>query len=206
MTITKILMLVACISHLATMECDRLITYTPNGRFGFPALKDNEQLSKLFDGTPLKRAMISMVLGVYSLAVSFFGYLALVELLREYSVVYAVLMLIGAVLFFLPGVAHHVFFGAIEWFYIRSGRTEESRKMIMEFFRKTSSTMYVCYFGLLLFSVSLFIPVVSGITPLPQWACVFNILPLFIVLAPIRIVGTGNLASALMFLGLFIFI
>ena len=113
MTITKIFMLVACISHLATMECDRLITYTPNGRFGFPALKDNEQLSKLFDGTPLKRAMISMVLGVYSLAVSFFGYLALVEWLREYSVVYAVLMLIGAVLFFLPGVAHHVFLSLI---------------------------------------------------------------------------------------------
>ena len=84
------------------------------------------------------------------------------------------------------------------------GKTEEARQTIVEFFGKTSSTMYVCYVGLLIFAVTLFVAVVSGTTSLPAWACVFNALPLFLVLAPFRIVGTGNLVNATVFLALFI--
>lgn len=80
------------------------------------------------------------------------------------------LMLAGCVLFFLPGVAHHVFCGAVEWFYLRLGRTEEAREVIVDFFKGTSATMFLCYLGLLLFAVSLFVPVVSGATELPRWA------------------------------------
>ncbi len=54
----------------------------------------------------------------------------------------------------------------------------------------------------LLFGVALFVPVVSGWTPLPRWACVFNILPLMLVLMPTRVGGSGNWAGAIMFLGL----
>ena len=50
--------------------------------------------------------------------------------------------------------------------------------------------------------MSLFVPVVSGWTPLPRWACVFNILPLMLVLMPTRAGGSGNWAGAIMFLGL----
>ena len=52
------------------------------------------------------------------------------------------------------------------------------------------------------FRRSLFVPVVSGWTPLPRWACVFNILPLMLVLMPTRVGGSGNWAGAIMFLGL----
>ena len=41
-------------------------------------------------------------------------------------------------------------------------------------------------------------------TPLPVWACVFNLLPLFLVQAPFNIPGAGNIAGAVMYLGLFI--
>jgi len=41
-------------------------------------------------------------------------------------------------------------------------------------------------------------------TPLPAWACVFNLLPLFLVQAPFNIPGAGNIAGAVMYLGLFI--
>ena len=66
--------------------------------------------------------------------------------------------------------------------------------------------MYVCYTGLLVFAVTFFIAVVTGVTDLPRWACIFNTLPLFLVLTPFKLVGTGNIANALMYLGLFIFI
>ena len=46
--------------------------------------------------------------------------------------------------------------------------------------------------------------VVAGLTPLPAWAGVFNLLPLFLVQAPFNIPGAGNIAGAAMYLGLFI--
>lgn len=59
-------------------------------------------------------------------------------------------------------------------------------------------------FLFLAFAVTLFVAVVSGATGLLLWACVFNAIPVFIALFPFRIVGSFNLASAGMFLGLFI--
>ena len=111
-------------------------------------------------------------------------------------------MLIGTVMVLTFGVAHHVFCGMPEWLYVKMSRTEEARHLITEFFKKTSVTLIVCYLGFLIFGVSLFVPVVSGWTPLPRWACVFNILPLMLALMPTRVGGSGNWAGAIMFLGL----
>ena len=111
-------------------------------------------------------------------------------------------MLISTVMVLTFGVAHHVFCGMPEWLYVKMGRTEEARQLITEFFKKTSVTLIVCYLGFLIFGVSLFVSVVSGWTPLPRWACVFNILPLMLVLMPTRVGGSGNWAGAIMFLGL----
>jgi hypothetical protein len=49
-----------------------------------------------------------------------------------------------------------------------------------------------------------FVPVVTGMTLLPAWICVFNLLPLFLVQAPFSIPGAGNIAGAVMCLGWFI--
>ena len=59
---------------------------------------------------------------------------------------------------------------------------------------------------LLIFAVTLFVAVAGGWTALPRWACVCNALPLFLLLAPLRIVGTGNLVGAIEALGLAILI
>ena len=86
------------------------------------------------------------------------------------------------------------------------GKTESARAAIVEFFKKTSVTMYVCYLGLLLFAVTFLIAVLTGMTALPRWACLLNTVPLFLLLAPFHIAGTGNLANAVMFAGLFFLI
>lgn len=206
LTTIKILLLVTFVGHIVLWNCDRIITCLAGGRFSVGSLKDNEKLSAIFGETDPKRPMISAVLGAFAMTAAFPGYLALCEWMRQFSEAYAALMFIGAVLFFLPGIAHHVFCGIAEWFYIKLGKTEQARGAVAEFLKKSSVTMFVCYAGLLIFAVSFFIAVVSGITTLPQWACVFNALPLFIVLAPFRIVGTGNLVNAAAALGLFILI
>lgn len=91
-----------------------------------------------------------------------------------------------------------------DWMRQFLGKTAEARKQILTFFRQTSATMYVCYLGLLLFSVSFFLAVVSGATSLPRWACLCNTLPVVLLLAPFRIVGVGNAAGTIVFLGLFL--
>lgn len=204
LTVIKILMAVACAGHILCCFCDRAITYTPNGRFNFGDLKNNEKLSALFEGAPLKNQLFSMLAGVLALTMSSLGYIALYEYVGGYSTVCGTIMLISLVLFMVSGTAHHVFCGVTEWFYIRLGRTEEARQAILDFFKKTISTMYVCYVGLLAFSITLFVAIVSGTTGLPRWACVFNVQILFIALFPLRIVGSFNIASAASFLGLLI--
>lgn len=202
----KVLLLLACIGHLTLWRCDWIITYLDGGRFGFKDLQDNERLSSIMGNMDPKKPMVSMVLGVFALTAAFPGYLAVGIWMRRFSSVISTIMLISCILSILPGIAHHVFCGAVEWFYIRLGRTEQARQAIVEFFKKTSCTMVFCYSFLLVFAVSLFVVVVAGMTTLPRWACMFNVLPLFIVLFPLRIVGTGNIANALMFLGLAILI
>ena len=203
-TVIKIFLFLAFAGHILCSFCDRAITYTPNGRFGFGDLNDNKKLSELFNGAPLKNQIFSMLAGVLSLILSCFGYIAVYEYVNAYSSVYGTILLVALVLLMISGTAHHVFCGVVEWFYIRMGRTEEARQIILEFFKKTISTMYVSFLGALALAVTLFIAVVSGATGLPRWACVFNTIPVFIALFPFRIVGSFNLASAGMFLGLFI--
>lgn len=198
----KALLLLACAGHIILLYCDRIITLLDGGRFDFRSMNDNEKLSAVIGATPLERPQRSIVLGVFAMTAAFPGYLALGAWVRPQSPFCGALMLAGSILFFIPGAAHHVFCGTAEWFYIRFDKTGQAQKAIMDFFRKTSGTMYVCYFGLLLFAASFFAAVVTGMTSLPRWACLFNALPLFLLLAPFRIVGTGNLVNAITFFAL----
>ena len=115
-----------------------------------------------------------------------------------------ILIATGVLLSF--GVAHHVFCGAGEWFYVQMGRTDEARKAVVKFMKDTSLTMICCYIGMITLGVVLFIAVVSGATSLPQWACVINFIPIAAVLFITRIGGASNWSGAVMFLGLMLLI
>lgn len=68
LTVIKILLMVACLGRvLCCFFCDRAMTYTPNGRFDFKMPSDNEKMSALFDGTPLKKQLFSILAGVCSM-------------------------------------------------------------------------------------------------------------------------------------------
>lgn len=199
-------MLTAFFGHMICWYCDCLITYSPNGRFSAKLLNDNEQLSELLKDMPLKRPMCSALLGIFALIMSFGGFLALSEWMRQFSSVYAIIMLIGAVLFTACVIPHHVICGLVEWLYIKLGRTDDARKAVLDLFKKTSATMIVCYTGLLIFLAAFLIAVLTGTTALPRWACVFNTLPLFLILSPFRVAGSGNIANSVMFLALAVMI
>ena len=195
-------MLIALFGHLLCGICDCLLIYTLSGKFGFQLMNDNDKMRETFRTMPLQKPMLSMLLGVLTLLISCGGYFALYLWIRQFSAAAAVIMLIAAAVFYIPGTAHHIFCGVAEWFYIRMGMTENAREAIADFFKKTSVTMVVCYMGLIVFSITLFVMVVTGATTLPSWACIFNILLIASVLFPLRIGGAGNWAGAIMFLGL----
>ena len=195
-------MLIAVLGHILCGICDCLLIYTPSGKFEFQLMKDNGKMQEAFRTMPLRNPMLSMLLGVLALLMSCGGYFALCLWMRRFSVTASVIMLAAAAVFFIPGTAHHVICGVAEWFYIRMGMTEEAREAITEFFGKTSVTMIACYLGLIVYSVALFVMVVTGATTLPSWAAVFNIMLIASVLFPLRIGGAGNWAGAVMFLGM----
>ena len=198
------ILLLAMVGHVLCVYCDRLILCTPGGTFSYSDIKDNEKMAKLFTTMPESSPLRSLVLGTLAMFLQFFGYLALGIWMRPYSALWANLMIVGAAMIYTFGLAHHVQGCAAEWIYIKSDHSEEGRKLTADFWGKTSAVMIGCYAGIILFSIAHFIPVVAGMTALPVWACVFIILPLFLVQAPFNIPGAGNIAGAVMYLGLFI--
>ena len=198
------LLIVAMAGHILNWYCDRLLFCTPGGTFKFSDLKDNERMEAVFKAMPENAPIRSIGLGTLSMCLELFGYLALGIWMKDYSSLWANLMIVGAAIIYTFGLAYHVVGGSAEWIYIKSGYTEHGRKLTEEFFGKNSITMIGCFIGIALFSVAFFVPVVTGMTQLPTWACVFNLLPVYLVLSPFHIPGAGNIAGAIMYLGLFI--
>ncbi|MBQ9265336.1 MAG: hypothetical protein IJ189_14180 [Clostridia bacterium] len=198
------ILILAMLGHILCVYCDRLILCTPGGQFNYSDIKDNERMARLFASMPESSPLRSLVLGTLAMFMQFFGYLALGIWMRQYSALWANMMIVSAAMIYTFGLAHHVQGCAAEWIYIKSDHSEEGRKLTADFFGKTSAVMIGCYAGIILFSVAHFIPVIAGMTALPAWACVLNLLPLFLVQAPFHIPGAGNLAGAVMYLGLFI--
>ena len=195
----KALMFLGLLGHLLCWYCDLLLTKTPSGHFRGEDLKDSAKMAAIFAGMPPEFPLRSALLGVAAMTAELFAYLGLARWMRTFSAPAAAVMYVSTILFFMPGVAHHVICGVVEWLYLRLDRTEEGQALVLELFKKTSVTMIVCYLGMFAVCLALFFAVVTGRTDLPRWAAAFTELPIFLALTPLRPVGQGNLAGAIMF-------
>ncbi|MCQ2088359.1 MAG: hypothetical protein MJZ37_09920 [Bacilli bacterium] len=201
----KVILLIAFIGHVLCGICDCLLAYSPSGRLDLKgALKSSSRMREVFKDYPIKWSLISMMLGVVAITMFGFGYLELSKWMLDYSQVASAIMHISAVVFLISIVVHHVTCGLVEWLYVKLGKTDEAREVALEFMAKTIAAMIVGYIGLAVFLITLFIMVVTGKTSLPMWACVFNTLPLMLLLTPTKFPAKGNIAGAIMYLGLLI--
>lgn len=199
-------LIIACIGHIICGVTDCMLAYTPDGRFDFKKdTADPERMKKLFAKMPLKQIKLAMLIGVLALFMAGFGYIGLSRYAEQFSGVSGTVMYISALFFIVPIAAHHVLCGAVEWFYIKLGRTNEALETVLCFFKRTIAAA-LAYVGLFVFAVTFFILVVSGKTDLPRWVCIFNTLTFFLALAPTKIPAKGNIANAAMFLGLAVMI
>lgn len=201
----KIILFIGCIGHVLCGICDCLLSYSPSGRLDLVGvLKDKNMMKEAFKDMPLSWPMISIILGVYSITMFGFGYLELSKWMAQFSNIASIIMFISTIVFLVSIVVHHVVCGLVEWFYIRLDRKDEVRSAVLEFQAKIIVTMIIGYLGLACFLILLFIIIVLQKTTLPWWACIFNTLPLMILLAPTKLPAKGNIAGAIMFLGLMI--
>lgn len=143
-------LLLVMIGHILCVYCDRLILCTPGGIFNYSDIKDNEKMAKLFSAMPENAPLRSIVLGTLAMFLQFFGYLALGIWMRQYSALWANMMIVGAAMIYTFGLAHHIQGCAAEWIYIKSDHSEEGRKLTADFWGKTSAVMIGCYAGIIL--------------------------------------------------------
>lgn len=203
----KTVLFIALLGHLLCGICDCLLSYSPSGRLDLVGvLKDAQKMRDEFRDLPLSWPMASILLGVLAITMFGFGYLEMSRWMAQFSETASAIMYISSVVFLIPIVVHHITCGLVEWLYIRLGRTDEAREVALEFQIKTIATMFIGYLGLAVFLITMFVMVVTGRTSLPQWACIFNTLPLMILLAFTKLPAKGNIAGLLMYLGLFILI
>ena len=202
----KTAIILAIIGHILCGVCDVLLTYTPNGKLGVKDAKDPARMAELFKGTPLRNSLLSMVLGTLAITFFGFGYLALSFWMKEYSILASNIMLIAAVTFLVFIVVHHVICGIVEWLFIRMDLKRESLEAVLDLQKKTIVTMFVGYAALVVFVVTLFVMIVSGKTSMPAWGCVFNTAVFMLPLAATKLPAKGNIAGALMFIGVLILI
>ena len=200
----KLILIIAALGHVICGITDCMMAYSKSGRFEFSDVKDNSKMQKIFSTMSLKQLEAAMLVGVFALFMSSFGYIAISQYILKSNAVIGNMMLVAAMFFIVLISAHHVLCGSVEWFYVKLGMKEESLKAVMDFFKSTSVAA-IAYVGLLVFVILFFIMVVTGNTSLPRWACIFNTLPAFLLLAPTKIPAKGNIANAFMFIGLTFF-
>lgn len=123
----KLALIIACLGHIICGVTDCMLAYTPEGRFDFKNdTKDLKRMRKLFEKMPLKQVELSMLIGVFSLFAAGFGYIGLSRWAEQFSQISGTIMYISGMFFIVPIAAHHVLCGAVEWFFIKLGRTDEA--------------------------------------------------------------------------------
>lgn len=197
LTVLRIMMVSGIAGHALNMYCDRLLSVFPNGMLKLEDLKDigNEgRMAKLLEGISADVPMRSAILGAFSLLLQFFGYFSITAYIYGHSVWYGSILFVSIALFLIIGTAHHVKYGLVEYVFIKLGRDDRAKALMLDLYNSAPITR-ICYAGYLVFIITLIAAIVSGTAALPLWAALFTILPVFLILAPFRIIGTLHIAA-----------
>ena len=202
----NVFFLLAVIGHILCGVSDCLLTYAPNGKVSLTDFKDYNKSSVSFKSMTLRNLNIAMLLGFIAMVLEIFGYLEICNWIHNYSTTLYWIMYSSTLIMFVSLTLHHLFCCLCEWFFVRLNLTKEALNSVWDFFKTTVYTMYTGYLAMLVFSIAFFIAVVTGITSLPRWACIFNLLPLAIVTLPTKLPAKANVMGVVMFTGLLILI
>lgn len=197
LTILKTMLALGIVGHALNMYCDRILSVFPNGVLKLENLKDIgdvAKMAKLMEGVSEKVPMRSAILGAFALTLEFLGYFSITVYIYGYSRLFGSILFIAIVLFVMIGIAHHVKYGLAEWVFLKLGRDDKAQSLMVDLYNSAPVTK-ICYAGYIVFIIALILAIVSGGAAVPIWSVVFTVLPVFIVLAPFRIIGTLHISA-----------
>ena len=198
LTVMKIMLVLGIIGHAINMYCDRILCMFPNGTLRLKDIKtlgEGDKMARLMDGVSEAIPMRSAILGAFALMLQFLGYFALSGYIYQHSKLYGSILFVTITYFIVLGTAHHVKYALAEYVFIRLGRDEKAKSLMLDMYANTPVTR-TCYVSYLIFIITLIAAIVTGVAAFPIWAAVFTILPIFIIMFPFRIIGTLHIAAS----------
>lgn len=189
------------IGHVINCWCDRVLSIYPNGRITLDTMKDINEESKvgrLMQGTDPDVPFKSAMYGVAAIFLHYLGYAAIGAYVYQYQQILGATLLLCAAMFAVMGAGHHVKYALSAWVYIRSGCDHSAYQLFQEMYHRMPITK-ICYVGYILYIVILIVTIVMGATPMPIWMAAFTILPIVIVMFPLRIIGTMHISAIITF-------
>ena len=195
----KIMLGLGIFGHFINMYCDYILSVFPNGKLvlvNFNDFYDVDKMRTLMNGVNEKILMRSSIFGTFALVLEALGYFAITMHVYELSHLLGIIMFISIVVFIVVGTAHHVICAISEWVYIKLGRTDEAHKTMVSLYNSAPITK-MCYLGYIIFIITLFIAIITGYAGVSLWMLIFTVLPIFLLLAPFRIIGTLHISAML---------
>lgn len=205
MTITMLRVMIALgiIGHGINLYCDRILSIFPNGTIKFDNIKEIEKdgvMAKIMEGVPAAVPMRSGVLGVFALVLEFLSYFALSVYTYERSRVLGAVMFVAIAAACIMGAAYHVKCAFAEYIFVKMGRDSRAKDMMIDLY-KSAPILRLCAVGIFVYIVALIIAIVTGVIGFPIWALIFTVIPIVIIMFPLRIVGTMHIAAMVSMLG-----
>lgn len=170
--------------------CDRILSIFPNGTLklvNYSKLKDGDYAAKLMEG-------------VFAIVLEFCGYAALAAYAYQKAPVYGAILFAGTTFACIVSSAYHLKCGLAEYMFLKYGRDERAKGMMLDLMGSGAS-LRLCSLGMITFYITLMVAIITGAIGFPIWALVFTILPIFLVMFPLQIVGTLHIAAMVSMLG-----
>ncbi len=196
-TIMKLMLILGIIGHAMNMYCDYILSVFPNGKLTLKKLKDiknGDTLSKLMEGVSANMSVRSIVLEVVGLVLEFLGYFSITAYVYKSSQIYGTIMFLAISFFCIVGMAHHTKCCLAEYVFLKLDRVDKAKTLMLQIMDIAPITK-LCYVGYLLFVAILMIVILTGTISFPIWAVIFTILPIFILLFPLQIIGTLHISA-----------
>lgn len=197
MLVLKIMLIAGIIGHAINMYCDRILSIFPNGTLKIANVKRLQEdgfAAKLMEGVPPRVPMKSGVLGVFSIVLEFFGYAALAAYAYEHAKAFGAVMFVGTVFSCIVSSAYHLKCGLAEYLFLKYGRDEKAKELMLDLMN-SAPALRMCYLGLLTYLIALAAAIITGAIGFPVWALLFTILPIFVLMFPLQIIGTLHIAA-----------
>lgn len=140
------------------------------------------------------------MLGVFAIVLEFCGYAALAAYAYQKAPVYDAILFAGTTFACIVSSAYHLKCGLAEYMFLKYGLDERAKGMMLDLMGSGAS-LRLCSLGMITFYITLMVAIITGAIGFPIWALVFTILPIFIVMFPLQIVGTLHIAAMVSMLG-----